>query len=61
MPPNCRGHKDKKLSRVFPANLMTHWQGANHVSYTSEPANNDSSLSMPGALENQPHNPNCQG
>jgi len=61
IPPNCRGHKDKKLSRVPPANLMAHRQGANHVSYPGEPANNDGSLSMPGALENQPHNPTCQG
>jgi len=60
-PPNCRGHKDKKLSRVAPANIMAHRQGANHIPYPGEPANNDGSLSMPGALENQPHNPTGQG
>jgi hypothetical protein len=60
MPPNCCGHKDEKLSRVAPTNVIAHRQGANYVSYTGEPANDDGSFSMPGALENQPHNPTGQ-
>jgi hypothetical protein len=38
-------------------NVIAHWQGANHVSYPGEPANDDRSFSMANALENQPHDP----
>jgi hypothetical protein len=53
--PNCCRNKNKKLSGVPATNLIAHRQGANHVSYPAEAANDDCSLSMPRALENQPH------
>jgi len=38
-------------------NVIAHRQGANHVSYPDQPANDDGSFSMASALENQPHDP----
>jgi hypothetical protein len=56
-PPNCRRHKNKKLSRVPATNLIAHRQSADHVAYPAKPANDNGSLSMANALENQPHDP----
>jgi len=33
-------------------NVIAHRQGANHVSYPDQPANDDGSFSMASALEN---------
>jgi hypothetical protein len=37
--------------------VIAHRQGANHVSYPGEPANDDGSFSMASALEKEPHGP----
>jgi hypothetical protein len=56
-PPNCRRDKNKKLSGVPTPHLIARRQGAKHVAYPAKPANDNGSLSIPNALEDQPHTP----
>src|SRR5262245_54514143 len=55
--PKRRCYKNKELPGMPPTDFITDGQGANHVSHPAEPANDDGSLAMPSALENQPYTP----
>jgi hypothetical protein len=57
--PDGSGDKNNKFSWVATTNFVANRQAAKHVSYPTTAANEDGSLSMSGALKNQPHDKRC--